>query len=158
MNGRSFSHPHSRHSRSFARFAANSGRRTSASDMARHQPVFDDRIRIEPEIVASNSIQQKKGKNEIIIFTHNRGWTGDGAVCRRANHHYRVIDPLSLTLGTDAGSIKKFDIFRKKRNISDYERADTISASDVEEMRSLAEKLRVDFEAWIQKKHPQLKP
>jgi len=68
------------------------------------------------------------------------------------------IDSLRLTLGTDAGSIKKFDIFRKKRNISDYERADTISASDVEEMRSLAEKLRVDFEAWIQKNHPQLKP
>jgi len=32
-----------------------------------------------------------------------------------------VIDSLSLTLGIDAGSIKKFDIFRKKRNISDYE-------------------------------------
>ena len=64
----------------------------------------------------------------------------------------------SLTLVTDAGSIKKFDIFRKKRYISDYERANTISASDVEEMRSLAEKLRVDFEAWIQKNHPQLKP
>src|SRR6266852_7463356 len=74
-----------------------------------------------------------------------------GYQAERANHHYRVIDSLSLTLGTDAGSIKKFDIFRKKRNISDYERADTISASDVEEMRSLAEKLRVDFEAWIKK-------
>ena len=42
----------------------------------------------------------------------------------------------------------------KKRNISDYERADTISASDVEEMGSLAEKLRMDFEAWIQKTTP----
>jgi hypothetical protein len=52
-----------------------------------------------------------------------------GYQAERANHHYRVIDSLSLTLGTDAGSIKKFDIFRKKRNISDYERADTISAS-----------------------------
>ena len=80
-----------------------------------------------------------------------------GYQAERANHHYRVIDSLSLTLGTDAGSIKKFDIFRKKRNISDYERTDTISASDVEEMRSLAEKLRVDFEAWRQKNHPQLK-
>ncbi len=58
---------------------------------------------------------------------------------------------------TTTTGIKKFDIFRKKRNISDYERADTISASDVEEMRSLAEKLRVDFEAWRQKNHPQLK-
>ena len=55
-------------------------------------------------------------------------------------------------------ALRSSDIFRRKRNISDYERADTISASDVEEMRSLAEKLRVDFEAWIQKNHPELKP
>jgi hypothetical protein len=45
-------------------------------------------------------------------------------------------------LGHRQHALKKFHIFRKKRNISDYERADTISASDVEEMRSLAEKLR----------------
>jgi hypothetical protein len=31
-----------------------------------------------------------------------------GYQAERANHHYRVIDSLSLTLGTDAGSIKKF--------------------------------------------------
>ena len=37
--------------------------------------------------------------------------------------------------------------------MSDYERADTISASEVEEMQSLAEKLRADLEAWIQKSH-----
>ncbi len=36
-----------------------------------------------------------------------------GYQAERANHHYRVIDSLSLTLGTDAGSIKKFDIFEK---------------------------------------------
>src|SRR5208337_3245986 len=38
-----------------------------------------------------------------------------GYQAERANHHYRVIDSLSLTLGTDAETIKKFDIFRKRR-------------------------------------------
>lgn len=81
-----------------------------------------------------------------------------GYHAERGNHHYRVIESLSLTLGIDAGTIKKFDIFRKKRNISDYERADTVSGREVEEMRLLAEKLRAEFEEWIQKHHPELKP
>jgi len=74
------------------------------------------------------------------------------------NQHYRAIDSLSLTLGTDSATIKKFEIFRKKRNVSDYERMGLVSESDVREMRAIAEKLRQDFEAWIAKNHPDLKP
>jgi hypothetical protein len=81
-----------------------------------------------------------------------------GFQAERANHHYRVIDSLSLTLGTDAETIKRFDIFRKKRNISDYERPGAISLREVEEMRSLAARLRADFEAWIRSEHPNLMP
>ena len=79
-----------------------------------------------------------------------------GYQAERANHHYRVIDSLSLTLGTDAETIKKLDIFRKKRHISDYERPGAISVREVEEMRSLAASLRTDLEAWIRDKHPNL--
>jgi len=74
------------------------------------------------------------------------------------NQHYRAIDSLSLTLGTDSPTIKKFEVFRKKRNVSDYERVGSVSESDVKEMHSIAEKLRNDFEAWIAKTHPELKP
>ncbi len=81
-----------------------------------------------------------------------------GYQAERANRHFCGIESLSLTLGTDAGTIRKFDIFRKKRNISDYERADTISSFEVKEMWALAEKLRADFDAWIQRNDPQLKP
>jgi hypothetical protein len=80
-----------------------------------------------------------------------------GYEAERANHHYRVIDSLSLTLGTDAETIKKFNIFRKKRNISDYERADSVPEQDVKEMRLLAGKLKEDFDAWIENNHPGLK-
>jgi hypothetical protein len=81
-----------------------------------------------------------------------------GFQAERANHHYRVIDSLSLPLGTDAETIKRFDIFRKKRNISDYGRPGAISLCEVEEMRSLAARLRADFEAWIRSEHPNLMP
>jgi hypothetical protein len=75
----------------------------------------------------------------------------------RSNHHYRVIDSLTHTLGTDSLSVKKFDTFRKKRNISDYERADTISDAEARDMQLLAEKLRSDLVAWIQTNHPNYK-
>lgn len=74
------------------------------------------------------------------------------------NQHYRAIDSLSLTLGTDSATIKKFEIFRKKRNVSDYERVGSVSESDVKEMCAIATKLRQEFEAWIAKNHPDLKP
>ncbi len=80
-----------------------------------------------------------------------------GYKAERANHHYRTIDSLSHTLGTDEASIRKFDVFRKKRNVSDYEHADTISDADVNDMRQLAEKLRADLTLWIEKKHPNYK-
>jgi len=81
-----------------------------------------------------------------------------GYSAERGNHHYRAIQSLEFTLGLAPATVRKFDVFRKKRNITDYERADTISDTDAEEMRELAETLRHDVEAWIRKNHPQLLP
>ena len=74
------------------------------------------------------------------------------------NQHYRAIDSLNLTLGTDAATIKKFEVFRKKRNVSDYERVGSVSENHVKEMRAIATKLRQEFETWIAKNHADLKP
>ena len=41
-----------------------------------------------------------------------------------------------------AKSVRKFDTFRKKRNVSDYDRSDAVSELEVEEMRKLAAWLR----------------
>lgn len=81
-----------------------------------------------------------------------------GYDAERGNHHYRVIQSLEFTLGVDSTVIMKFDVFRKKRNITDYERADTISETEAEEMRQLAETLRGSVEAWVRKNHPQFAP
>jgi hypothetical protein len=81
-----------------------------------------------------------------------------GYEAERANRHYRVIHSLELTLEVDATTIGKFDVFRKKRNITDYERADTISETEAEEMRRLAERLRSGVAQWVRQNHPQLAP
>jgi len=81
-----------------------------------------------------------------------------GYQAERGAHHYRVIQSLEFTIGMDAKSIRKFDTFRKKRNVSDYERSDAVSELEVEEMRKLATWLRTEVEVWLAKNHPALKP
>ena len=76
----------------------------------------------------------------------------------RSNHHYRVIDSLGLTLGVDAVTIKALDTFRKKRNISDYERAGAVSDLEADEMHRLAARLRVEVEVWIRREFPRYAP
>jgi hypothetical protein len=81
-----------------------------------------------------------------------------GYQAERANHHFRVIHSLEFTLRLDPVTIAKFDLFRKKRNVTDYERADTISTAEVEEMRQLAEALRSMVIDWLRSNRPDLLP
>jgi hypothetical protein len=81
-----------------------------------------------------------------------------GFRAERVNHHFRVIHSLEFTIGADTAIVRKFDLFRKKRNISDYERANTISETEAAEMRELAEALRKSVDAWLRRNHPQLTP
>ncbi len=64
-------------------------------------------------------------------------------------HHYRVIQSLRFTLKTEDKHIRTFDAFRKKRNISEYNHAGSISKAELSEMIALAENLRRSAEAWI---------
>ena len=77
---------------------------------------------------------------------------------RGESHHWRVIQSLALTVGADGDTVEQFDRFRKKRNLSAYERSGAISDQEAEEMRSLAERLREAVGQWIQTAHPELAP
>ncbi|MEP6536493.1 MAG: hypothetical protein ABJF23_14295 [Bryobacteraceae bacterium] len=77
-----------------------------------------------------------------------------GYNAERASQHYRVIDSLAYTIGTEAETIRKLDTFRKKRNISDYERADAISDAEADDMRVLPERIRMDLTVWMRKNQP----
>jgi hypothetical protein len=67
----------------------------------------------------------------------------------RDSYHYRVIQ-------SDAGVVATFDAFRKKRNITGYERIGLVSDADADAMRALAVRLRDDVLAWLTKHHSQL--
>ena len=74
----------------------------------------------------------------------------------REMHHYRVIGSLAYTIGAGTDLIHKLDKFRKKRNISDYEIAGTVSEGEAKEMFRLAKELRKEVEGWLGKAHPEL--
>ena len=63
---------------------------------------------------------------------------------------------MKYTINIDAFIIGLLDDFRKKRNISDYERAGTVSQQEATEMIDLASELRRLTEQWFRKNHPEL--
>ena len=74
----------------------------------------------------------------------------------RDQHHYRVIHSLRETINADELMVTTFDVFRKKRNISGYERAGVASDSDATAMRKLALAIRDQVVAWMKTNHPDL--
>ena len=76
----------------------------------------------------------------------------------RESHHYRVIQSLAHTIKADMPLIAQLDQFRKKRNISGYDRAGTVSKQEAREMLTLAKKLRNEVENWLRANHPELLP
>jgi len=75
----------------------------------------------------------------------------------RESHHFRIIQLLKYTIHVDSTLIAQFDMFRKKRNISDYERGGQVSEQEVKEMISLAKRIRSFTEKWIYSKYPSFK-
>jgi len=74
----------------------------------------------------------------------------------REAHHYRVIQSLAFTLKLEPALIAQLDMFRKKRNIGDYERAGMVSAHEANEMAALAQRLRREVEEWLIAHHSKL--
>lgn len=74
----------------------------------------------------------------------------------REAHHYRTIQSLAFTIGASTDLLDRLDGFRKKRNISDYERAGAVSDQEAKEMLALSKTLRETVTAWLKENHPQL--
>ncbi len=74
----------------------------------------------------------------------------------REAQHYRVIQSLAYTIKADARLVTQLDKFRKKRNISDYERAGAVSKQEAKEMFVLAKHLRNEVEKWLRSNYPKL--
>ena len=79
-----------------------------------------------------------------------------GYKAARESYHYRVIQSLAYTIGADAEKITQIDAFRKKRNLSDYEMAGTVSDQEAKEMFLLAKELRDAVGRWLKTEYPEL--
>ena len=86
------------------------------------------------------------------------GLAAEGCRVARESHHFRAIQSLAFTLGCDAALTAQLEAFRKKRNISDYERAGAVSAQEAGEMIDLAKRLRDGLVRWLRHAHPDLLP
>jgi hypothetical protein len=75
---------------------------------------------------------------------------------RDSSQHFRVIQSLEFTIGADRSIINRFDAFRKKRNISEYDQAGAVSDTELKEMIELALYLRQTVIAWLHSNHPEL--
>jgi hypothetical protein len=74
----------------------------------------------------------------------------------RDAHHYRLIQSLELTISLDAGKVRQFEAFRKKRNISNYDRSGSVSTREAQEMLALAQFLQQAVVNWLRANHPDL--
>jgi hypothetical protein len=83
-------------------------------------------------------------------------WAAAGYRATRDNHHYRVIQSLEFTTAPGGKVIATFDGFRKKRNVSSYDLAGSVSDKEAGEMLALATRLRADVEKWIRATRPDL--
>src|SRR5208283_2622326 len=80
----------------------------------------------------------------------NAALAAAGYRATRDNHHYRVIQSLAFTLAPGGKLIDTFNGFRKKRNVSSYDAAGSLSDKEAEEMIKPATNLRADVERWIE--------
>ena len=76
----------------------------------------------------------------------------------RERAHERTILSLRFTVGIEGRLVDTIDGVRRKRNISNYERAGTASASEAGEMHRIAADLRSRVLAWLKAAHPELYP
>ena len=62
----------------------------------------------------------------------------------RERGHERAILSLGHTVGTAAKTIDLLDVVRRKRNLSNYERAGTTSRTEADELYRVVTQLRAD--------------
>jgi hypothetical protein len=76
---------------------------------------------------------------------------------RGQSEHYRIIQSLPLTMGEKFSDIRDYlNACRVKRNISDYDMAGVISASEVKELITTAQDLIIEIKKWLKNNYPDL--
>lgn len=74
----------------------------------------------------------------------------------REQYHYRVLQSLAFTVNADPALLMELDQFRKKRNLSTYEYAGSVSDYEADRVIELAKALRDRVISWLREFHPEL--
>jgi hypothetical protein len=78
---------------------------------------------------------------------------------RGENKHYRVIQALPLVMGQDLNIIRDYlDNCRRKRNVSEYDAAGTISNKEINDLLEVVQNFRNQVEKWLRENYPDLIP
>ena len=80
----------------------------------------------------------------------------EGYRASREAHHYRVVQSLEFTAKAERTRVNELDGFRKKRNLTEYDRAGTVSEREAAEMAELAGKIQAMIVEWLRAEHPDL--
>lgn len=73
--------------------------------------------------------------------------------------HYRTIAALPLILGEQRKDDAEYlDVCRKRRNVTEYDRAGAATKEDATELIEFAQQLRTDVLDWLKQHHPELVP
>ena len=76
---------------------------------------------------------------------------------RGESKHYRTIQALPLIMGTEFMTVTNYlDNCRRKRNVSEYDAAGTVSAKEADELLKTAQELRAQIEMWLEHNHSEL--
>ena len=76
---------------------------------------------------------------------------------RGESKHYRVIQALSLVLGQEFVPTRDYlENCRRKRNVSEYDTAGTISAKEADDLLRTVRELKAKIENWLMKNHADL--
>jgi hypothetical protein len=72
------------------------------------------------------------------------------------SHHFRAIGSLAFTVGLDKKLVDRLDGYRKKRSVSIYDVAGSITESEAKGMMTMARDLFEQVHNWLVTNHPEL--
>jgi hypothetical protein len=98
------------------------------------------------------AIAYNAGLQLATVVLHAAGFRTAGV-----GHHWLTIQALPEIMGPEQADVASFlDVCRMKRNATDYDRAGTVSESEVEELLREVRRLRAAVVAWLGATHPEL--
>ena len=74
---------------------------------------------------------------------------------RGKSKHYRVIQALPFAMGQQFSTMRNYlDNCRRKRNVSEYDAAGTISKKEAEDLLQTVAEFKIEVVRWLKKNHP----